>query len=83
MPYFALTGEGREAGGVAVDDKVSEIARAHGATPAQVRLAWALGRGPHVLVIPGTSSEAHLVENLAAADLELSTTELEALTALG
>ena len=83
VPYFALTGEGREAGGVAVDDEVSEIARAHGATPAQVRLAWALGRGPHVLVIPGTSSEAHLVENLAAADLELSTTELEALTALG
>ncbi len=83
VPYFALTGEGREAGGVAVDERVSEIAQAHGATPAQVRLAWALSRGPHVLVIPGTGSEAHLVENLAAADLELSTAELEALTALG
>ena len=48
-----------------------------------MRLVWALSRGPHVLVIPGTSSESHLVENLAAADLELSAAELEALTALG
>jgi pyridoxine 4-dehydrogenase len=62
---------------------VSEVARAHGATPAQVRLAWTLSRGPHVLVIPGTSSEAHLEENLAAGDLELSGDELAALTALG
>ena len=36
------------------DDAVTEVARAHGATAAQVRLAWALSRGPHVLVIPGT-----------------------------
>ena len=83
VPFFALTGEGREVGGVAAHDAVSAVAQAHGATPAQVRLAWALSRGPHVLVIPGTSSEAHLVENLAAADLELSSAELEALTALG
>ena len=62
---------------------VSAVAQAHDATPAQVRLAWALSRGPHVLVIPGTSSEAHLMENLAAADLQLSAAELEALTALG
>lgn len=79
VPFFALTGEGREAGGVAADDRVSEIARAHGASPAQVRLAWALSRGPHVLVIPGTGSEAHLVENLAAGELELSPDELTAL----
>jgi len=79
VPYFALTGEGREAGGLATHERVSEVARAHGATPAQVRLAWALSRGPHVLVIPGTSSEAHLVENLAAADLELTPEELAAL----
>lgn len=83
VPFFALTGEGREGGGVAAHDVVSAVAHAHGATPAQVRLAWALSRGSHVLVIPGTSSEAHLVENLAAADLELSAAELEALTALG
>jgi aryl-alcohol dehydrogenase-like predicted oxidoreductase len=79
VPYFALTGAGRELGGVATHDPVSEVARAHGATPAQVRLAWALSRGPHVLVIPGTSSEAHLVENLGAGDLELSPDELTAL----
>jgi aryl-alcohol dehydrogenase-like predicted oxidoreductase len=83
VPFFALTGERREVGGVAADDVVSAVARAHSATPAQVRLAWTLSRGPHVLVIPGTSSEAHLVENLAAADLELSAAELEQLTALG
>ena len=83
VPFFALTGEGREVGGVAAHDVVSEVAQAHGATAAQVRLAWTLSRGPHVLVIPGTGSEAHLVENLAAADLELSAAELEALTALG
>ncbi len=79
VPFFSLTGERREAGGVAADDRVSEIAAAHGATPAQVRLAWVLSRGPHVLVIPGTSTEAHLVENLAAGDLELSPEELAAL----
>src|SRR3954452_953866 len=61
VPYFALTGEGREAGGLPVDDRVDAIAQAHGATPAQVRLAWALSRGPNVLVIPGTGSESHLV----------------------
>jgi aryl-alcohol dehydrogenase-like predicted oxidoreductase len=83
VPFFALTGERREVGGVAADDVVSAVARAHSATPAQVRLAWTLSRGPHVLVIPGTSSEAHLAENLAAADLELSAAELEELTALG
>jgi aryl-alcohol dehydrogenase-like predicted oxidoreductase len=83
VPFFALTGEGREVGGVAAHDVVSAVAQAHDATPAQVRLAWALSRGPHVLVIPGTSSEAHLMENLAAADLQLSAAELEALTALG
>jgi pyridoxine 4-dehydrogenase len=83
VPFFALTGEGREVGGVAAHEVVSEVARAHGATPAQVRLAWTLSRGPHVLVIPGTSNEAHLEENLAAGDLELSGDELAALTALG
>jgi aryl-alcohol dehydrogenase-like predicted oxidoreductase len=83
VPFFALAGEGREAGGVATHDAVDQVARAHGATPAQVRLAWTLSRGPHVLAIPGTSSEEHLVENLAAADLVLSAEEQVALTGLG
>jgi aryl-alcohol dehydrogenase-like predicted oxidoreductase len=46
------------------------------ASPAQVRLAWALQRGPHVLVIPGTSDPAHLADNIAAAALELTPAEL-------
>ena len=42
-----------------------------GATPMQVALAWLLRRAPHILLIPGTSSLAHLRENLAAAELSL------------
>ncbi|QIG44963.1 aldo/keto reductase [Nocardioides anomalus] len=79
VPFFTLAAEGREVGGVADNAVVTRIAEAHGATPAQVRLAWLLSRGPHVLAIPGTSSEAHLVENLAAASLKLSVEDLEAL----
>jgi pyridoxine 4-dehydrogenase len=54
VPFFAVTGPGREAGGVADDHVVRAVAAAHGATPAQIRLAWTLSRGPHVLAIPGT-----------------------------
>jgi pyridoxine 4-dehydrogenase len=79
VPFFTLAAEGREAGGVASNEVVASIAEAHGATPAQVRLAWLLAQGSHVLAIPGTGSEAHLVENLAAADLRLSSADLEAL----
>ena len=42
-----------------------------GATPMQVALAWLLRRAPNILLIPGTSSVAHLRENLAAAELDL------------
>jgi pyridoxine 4-dehydrogenase len=55
------------------------IARAHGATPGQVALAWLLQRAPNVVVIPGTASIAHLEENIGAAALELTPAELEAL----
>ncbi|GAA5039720.1 aryl-alcohol dehydrogenase-like predicted oxidoreductase [Thermocatellispora tengchongensis] len=56
--------------------EVAEVAKAHGATPAQVRLAWTLHRGPHVLAIPGTGDLAHLEENIAAGALRLSDDEL-------
>ena len=46
--------------------------RSVGVTPAQVGLAWLLARSPNVLLIPGTSSVAHLEQNVAAADLRLS-----------
>ena len=69
VPFFALAGTGREVGGVAGNDAVDAFARAHGATPAQVRIAWTLSRGPHVLAIPGTGSLEHLAENVAAGAL--------------
>ena len=50
---------------------LSEVARRLDATPMQVALAWLLARAPNILLIPGTSSVAHLRENLAAADLNL------------
>jgi aryl-alcohol dehydrogenase-like predicted oxidoreductase len=51
---------------------LSDIAARVGASPLQVALAWLLARAPNVLLIPGTSSVAHLRENLAAAELALS-----------
>jgi len=48
---------------------LSDVARRLGATPMQVALAWLLARAPNLLLIPGTSSVAHLRENLAAVDL--------------
>ncbi len=57
-----------------------DVAKAHDATPAQVALAW-LVRKPNVVVIPGASSVAQLESNAAAADLELSDSENEELTA--
>ena len=50
---------------------LSDVARRLNATPMQVALAWLLHRSPNILLIPGTSSVAHLRENLAAAELEL------------
>src|SRR5215472_6297588 len=50
---------------------LSDVARRLDATPMQVALAWLLKRAPNVLLIPGTSSRAHLNENLAAAELNL------------
>ena len=51
--------------------ELSDVARSLGVTPMQVALAWLLQRAPNVLLIPGTSSIAHLRENLAAATLKL------------
>jgi aryl-alcohol dehydrogenase-like predicted oxidoreductase len=50
---------------------LSEVAKALGAPPMQVALAWLLQRAPNILLIPGTSSVAHLRDNLAAVDLTL------------
>jgi pyridoxine 4-dehydrogenase len=55
--------------------RLAEIARSHGATPAQVALAWLLRRSPVMAPIPGTSSVEHLEEDMAAAELELTDAE--------
>ncbi|HEV2779188.1 MAG TPA: oxidoreductase [Actinophytocola sp.] len=80
VPFFAI------AGGSAGDPAAAtleRIARAHDATPAQIRLAWTLHRGPHVLAIPGTGNPAHLEENVAAGRIALSDDELAALDTNG
>ncbi|MBT2507720.1 oxidoreductase [Streptomyces sp. ISL-98] len=83
VPFYAIAGAGREAGASGADsDEVLAVARAHGATPAQVRLAWTLHRGPHVLAIPGTGNPDHLVENVAGGALRLSADELARLDSL-
>jgi aryl-alcohol dehydrogenase-like predicted oxidoreductase len=68
------------AGPAAVRRVLEPIAARHGATVSQVALAWLLDRSPAVLPIPGTTSLAHVRENLAAQDLVLSHDELAAIT---
>jgi len=58
---------------------LSEVAESLGAAPLQVALAWLLRRAPNILLIPGTSSVAHLRQNLAAATLDLPDQALAAL----
>jgi pyridoxine 4-dehydrogenase len=57
--------------------KLDTIAKRHGATVAQLSIAWLLYRSPVMLPIPGTSSVAHLKENLKAAEIFLSHAELK------
>ncbi|MFI1466699.1 aldo/keto reductase [Streptomyces wuyuanensis] len=75
IPWFPIaTGELARPGG-----PLDTAARQHGATPAQLALAWLLRRSPVVLPIPGTSSVAHLDENVRAAEIELTDDEFEQL----
>src|SRR5262247_3958097 len=67
VPFFPLGGFSPLQSSV-----LSDVAQRVDATPMQVALAWLLRRAPNILLIPGTSSVAHLRENLAAADLRLS-----------
>ncbi|MFJ3520501.1 oxidoreductase [Streptomyces sp. NPDC090131] len=80
VPFFSIAGEGREAGAVRTEhDQVLAVARNHGASPAQVRLAWILHQGTHVLAIPGTGNPDHLADNVAAGALRLTASELRLL----
>ena len=60
MPWFPLSAGALDEGG-----PLARVARRHGATVYQIALAWLLARSPAMLVIPGTSSVAHLEENIA------------------
>ncbi|MGW2648048.1 aldo/keto reductase [Streptomyces sp. NPDC001393] len=83
VPFYAVAGEaGPRAAADAHDDTVRDIARAHGVSPAQIRIAWTLHQGPHVLAIPGTGNPDHLAENVAAGALRLTADELTRLDAL-
>jgi aryl-alcohol dehydrogenase-like predicted oxidoreductase len=62
---------------------LSDVAKRLNATPLQIALAWLLHRSPNILLIPGTSSLAHLRENLAADKLELPADALAALDRIG
>jgi aryl-alcohol dehydrogenase-like predicted oxidoreductase len=75
IPWYPLA-----AGRLAVSDSILDaIAKAHDATPSQIALAWVLKRSPVMLPIPGTSKVAHLEENVAAVNIELSDAEFDAL----
>jgi pyridoxine 4-dehydrogenase len=78
IPWFPLA-----SGGLNAEGAITRIAAAHDATTFQVALAWLLARSPAMLPIPGTSSVAHLEENVAAASLRLTEDEFAELTTVG
>ncbi|KIF01776.1 aldo/keto reductase [Streptomyces sp. RSD-27] len=83
VPFYAIAAAGREQGaGTAESEELAAVARAHGASTAQVRLAWTLHRGAHVLAIPGTGNPRHLDANVAAGALRLTDDDLARLDAL-
>jgi pyridoxine 4-dehydrogenase len=82
VPFFPLGSAFMPESPVLTAPAVMETAARLGATPAQVGLAWLLAQGPNIALIPGTSSLAHLDENLAAADLVLDSEALATLDAM-
>lgn len=81
VPFFPL-GSGFQDSRAREDRVLADIAARHGATQAQISLAWLLQTAPHVLLIPGTTSQAHLEENSSVGDIELSADDVLALDAL-
>jgi pyridoxine 4-dehydrogenase len=78
VPYFPLGGFNP-----VQSDTLHAVAQRLGSTPMAVSLAWLLQRSPNILLIPGTSSRAHLRENVAGAGLELPADAVEALDSIG
>jgi aryl-alcohol dehydrogenase-like predicted oxidoreductase len=84
VPFFPLGSAFR--GGptrLAGEPTIAQIADKRGATPTQIALAWLLGRYERMLLIPGTSSIAHLEENMGAIEVELDDADLAALNRVG
>ncbi|MDN6968538.1 aldo/keto reductase [Oenococcus sp. UCMA 17063] len=79
LPWFPLN-TGKLTG---KDSPLAKIAEKYNASPAQIALAWLLKRSTNVLPIPGTSSTAHLEDNVSAASIKLSDDDFEAVTNLG
>jgi aryl-alcohol dehydrogenase-like predicted oxidoreductase len=80
VPFFPL--RSAFTGGpaaIAADPHVSHVAARHGVSTSQVALAWLLHRDPHILLIPGTSSVAHLEENLGATTVALDDEDMDTL----
>jgi pyridoxine 4-dehydrogenase len=71
VPFFPLGSGFGQANPVLSNEHLRSTATRLGHTPAQIALAWLLALAPNVLLIPGTSSVAHLEQNLAAADIKL------------
>src|SRR3954447_45153 len=80
VPFFPLAGGPVQLAGQAT---IVQTAEKHGATPAQIALAWLLARYERMLLIPGTSSIAHLEENMAVAEIELDEADLAVLDRVG
>jgi pyridoxine 4-dehydrogenase len=76
LPWAPLAGREREASRSGSIEALAALARARGVSETQAALAWLLARSPVILPIPGTSSVAHLEENVAAAALRLTPEEL-------
>jgi pyridoxine 4-dehydrogenase len=93
VPFFAIASGGSVSGRpgsrrpgereLAAAQAAEQVAREHGVSPAQVRLAWTLHKGPNVLAIPGTGDLAHLEQNVAAGALRLSDDDLARLDTIG
>lgn len=79
VPRFSE--ENRAANQIVVD-QISQIAAAHGVTNAQIALAWVLAQKPWIVPIPGTTKLQRLAENIAAAEIRLSTADLAEITTM-
>jgi len=79
VPFCPLGWPNAQHDAIRTDPVVNRVAASHGATPAQIALAWLLAIADNVLLIPGTSSRGHLVENLATGSLSLHANDIASL----